>query len=189
MNWRRSMIGLGISVPVIALLAYGMTKDPNEIPSPLPGRDAPVFDLPVISGDTGRINLADLRGNVVVVNFWASWCLQCRYEHSDLSAAAALYSDRNVRFYGVLWRDTPNNGLDWIEMMGGQSYPSLHDDHNSTGIDYGVYGAPETFIIDQDGVVAHKFIGPVTLMQLREKIDPLLGPESESVVSDVERGQ
>lgn len=188
MNWRRSMIGLAISLPVIALLAYGMTQDPNEIPSPLPGRDAPVFDLPVISGDTGRVDLADLRGNVVVVNFWASWCLQCRYEHEDLSAAAVLYRDRNVRFYGVLWRDTPKNGLDWIEMMGGQSYPSLHDDRNSTGIDYGVYGAPETFIIDQNGVVAHKKIGPVTLMELRELIDPLLNAESPSVVSEIERG-
>jgi cytochrome c biogenesis protein CcmG/thiol:disulfide interchange protein DsbE len=74
-------------------------------------------------------------------------------------------------------------------MMGGQSYPSLHDDRKGTGIDYGVYGAPETFIIDQNGVVAHKFIGAVTLMELREQIDPLLANvESESVVSEIERG-
>lgn len=174
MNWKRSMVGLAISVPVVALLAFGMTQDPNEIPSPLPGRPAPVFDLPVIVGGTGQINLSELRGEVVVINFWASWCLQCRYEHGDLSAAASIYKDRGVRFYGVLWRDTPDNGRDWIEMMGGQSYPSLYDEHNGTGIDYGVYGAPETFVIDQNGVVAHKKIGPITLAELREMIDPLI---------------
>lgn len=177
MNWRRSMIGLLISVPVIALLAYGMTQDPSEIPSPLPGRPAPVFELPKIDGSGEVVSLADLRGNVVVLNFWASWCLECRYEHSDLSAAARLYEGKPVQFYGILWRDQPDNGNRWIEMMGGQAYPAIHDVRNDTGIDYGVYGVPETFIIDQNGTVVHKKIGVVTVAELRQYIDPLLGAE------------
>jgi cytochrome c biogenesis protein CcmG/thiol:disulfide interchange protein DsbE len=186
MNWRRSMIGFGISVPVIALLAYGMTRDPSQIDSPLPGRPAPSFDLSFM--DTpGSVGLDELKGQVVVLNFWASWCLECRYEHADLSTASALYEDQGVRFYGVLYNDTPENGRRWIEMMGGQSYPALIDPGSRTAIDYGLYGVPETFIIDQDGQVVHKQIGVISLAKLSEVIDPLLAVEAAPVTAPIER--
>lgn len=173
MNWKRSAVGIGISIPILALLAYGMTKDPNAIPSPLPGRPAPEFALPVMD-EPDTVRLADLRGNVVVLNFWASWCLECRHEHSDLSMAARMFEPHGVRFFGVLYNDTPTNGRAWIREMGGQYYPSLVDEGSRTAVSYGLYGVPETFIIDQNGTVVHKQIGPITMSRLAALIQPLV---------------
>jgi cytochrome c biogenesis protein CcmG, thiol:disulfide interchange protein DsbE len=173
MNWHRSAMGIGVSLPILALLAYGMTRDPNAIPSPLPGRPAPEFALPVLDApDTVR--LADHRGQFVVLNFWASWCLECRHEHSDLSRAAERYAGHGVSFYGILYNDTPANGRAWIREMGGQSYPALLDAGSRTAISYGLYGVPETFIIDENGTVVHKQIGPITLARLASILDPLV---------------
>jgi cytochrome c biogenesis protein CcmG, thiol:disulfide interchange protein DsbE len=178
MNWRRSAWGIGLSVPFLALLAFGMTKDPNSIPSPLPGRPAPEFALAVMD-QPDTVRLSDLRGNVVVLNFWASWCLECRHEHSDLSIAAEMFEAQGVRFYGVLYNDTPANGRAWIREMGGQSYPALLDEGSRTAVSYGLYGVPETFIIDRDGTVVHKQIGPITLARLAALIRPLLSDDEE----------
>jgi cytochrome c biogenesis protein CcmG, thiol:disulfide interchange protein DsbE len=177
MNWRKSLIGIGISVPILGLLAYGLTVDPNTVPSTMPGRPAPAFALPVLDspGDTAR--LADHRGDVVVVNFWASWCLECRYEHSDLSIAAERYASQGVRFYGVLYADSESNGRDWIRQMGGQSYPALIDRGSRTAISFGLRGVPETFIIDQEGTVVHMQLGVITLTQLASIIEPLLAAQ------------
>jgi cytochrome c biogenesis protein CcmG, thiol:disulfide interchange protein DsbE len=173
MNWKRSAMGVAISAPILALLAFGMTKDPNSIPSPLPGRAAPEFALPVMD-QADTVRLADLRGSVVVLNFWASWCLECRHEHSDLSYAARMFEPHGVKFFGVLYNDTPANGRAWIREMGGQDYPSLVDEGSRTAVSYGLYGVPETFIIDQSGVVVHKQIGPITLSRLAGLIQPLI---------------
>jgi cytochrome c biogenesis protein CcmG, thiol:disulfide interchange protein DsbE len=173
MNWKRSAWGIGLSVPFLALLAFGMTLDPNEIPSPLPGRPAPEFALPVMD-QADSVRLSDLRGSVVVLNFWASWCLECRYEHSDLSLAAQMFEERGVRFFGVLYNDTQANGRAWIREMGGQYYPSLVDEGSRTAVSYGLYGVPETFIIDRDGIVVHKQIGPITLARLARLLEPLV---------------
>jgi cytochrome c biogenesis protein CcmG/thiol:disulfide interchange protein DsbE len=186
MNWRRAAIATAAAVPLVALFAYGMTRDPREIPSPLPGRAAPDFALEVIrAGDepaTGGLQPGDtlrsseLRGQVVVLNFWASWCLACRDEHEVLSAAARTYADRGVRFVGVLYNDRPAAGLEWIAQMGGQSYPAVLDPRSRTAIDFGLYGVPETFIIGPDGVVAYKHIGPVTSRVLADHIERILPP-------------
>jgi cytochrome c biogenesis protein CcmG, thiol:disulfide interchange protein DsbE len=173
MNWRRSAWGIGLTLPFLALMAYGMTNDPSAIPSPLPGREAPDFALPVMD-QADTVRLADLRGDVVVLNFWASWCLECRHEHGDLSIAAEMFGPRGVKFYGILYNDTPANGRAWIREMGGQSYPALVDTGSRTAVSYGLYGVPETFIIDRNGIVVHKQIGPITLTRLSELITPLL---------------
>ena len=184
MNWKRALLATAaVGAPVIALLAYGMTRDPREIPSPLPGREAPTFSRAVFApgedatlerpvGDTVR--LAAHRGQIVVVNFWASWCLACRDEHEDLSMTARQYAANGVRFYGLLYNDQEANGLKWISQMGGQSYPSLSDPGARVAIDYGLYGVPETFVVDQDGRVARKYLGPVTRAQLGQLLDSLL---------------
>jgi len=182
MNWKRALVGVLIALPLIALLGFGLTRDPRVIPSPLPGRAAPEFTLEVIrpgdklgdvrTGDT--VSLAELRGKVVVVNFWASWCLACRSEHTPLSQTAERYADKDVRFIGVLYSDVPERGREWITQMGGQSYPSVRDPKSMTAISYGLYGVPETFIIGRDGRVAYKHIGPVTESVLTAKIDSLL---------------
>lgn len=174
MNWRRSAAGIAVSMPILALLAYGMTLDPNEIPSPLPGRPAPEFVLPVMDAPGDSVRLSDHLGDVVVINFWASWCLECRHEHADLSLAATRYGPRGVHFYGILYNDTPANGRAWIREMGGQSYPALMDEGSRTAIGYGLYGVPETFIIDAEGTVVHKQIGPITMSKLASILEPLL---------------
>ena len=180
MSWKRAILAGAIMLPLIALLAFGMTRNPNLIPSPLPGREAPPFQLvtmPLDAGDEATaetIDLTALRGNVVVLNFWASWCLACRDEHRPLSDVARAYADQPVRFFGVVYNDSPDNARAWIEEMGGQAYPALLDPDARTAIDYGLYGVPETFIIGGDGRVRHKIIGPATEQELRTQIDALL---------------
>lgn len=173
MNWSRSIVGAGSALVMIALLGYGMTKDPGEIPSPLPGQAAPEFNLSVVDKPE-QVNLTAMRGEVVVLNFWASWCLNCRGEHSALSRVAKMYEGKGVRFYGVIYNDTPENAKRWIEEMGGQSYPALIDNNSRTAINYGLYGVPETFFISKDGKVAHKQIGPSSEEKLIEWIEKLL---------------
>ena len=176
------MIAAATAAPVIGLLAWGMTRDPNNIPSPLPGREAPSFQLAVFAPGQGElmrpigdtVRLAELRGGVVVLNFWASWCLACRDEHAALSEVAREYSGQPVQFLGVLYNDVPDKGSAWIAQMGGQSYPSVEDPGARTAIDYGLYGVPETFFLDVNGRVAYKHTGPVTPIVLRRKIDSLL---------------
>ena len=182
MNWKRSAIALVLAVPVIALFAFGFTRNPSEIPSPLPGRTAPPFTLAVLTPGAGSqarvpgdtIRLGDLAGKVVVMNFWASWCLPCRTEHAALSEAATYYSDRPTQFIGVLYNDQPQAGIGWINEMGGMTYPAVTDDQSRTAIDYGLYGVPETFVIDAAGRVAYKHLGPITGDVLRRVIDSVL---------------
>ena len=111
---------------------------------------------------------------MVVVNFWASWCLACRDEHVALSETAREYADRPTQFVGVLYNDRPAAGIRWIAQMGGQSYPSVTDNDSRTAIDYGLYGVPETFIIDPQGRIAYKHLGPISDRVLRQWIDSLL---------------
>lgn len=187
MNWRRAATAAGVALPIVALLAYGMTRDPREIPSPLPGKPAPGFTLTSFSaGEEPRwaatpgtaVALERLRDTVVVVNFFASWCMPCRVEHPVLAAVANAYVGRPVRFFGVLYNDSEDNGRQWIRMMGGQPYPALADPGARTAIDYGVSGVPETFIVSREGRVARKFTGPVTPDSLVPALDALLGAES-----------
>ncbi len=182
MNLRRAAAASAIALPIIAILGFGLTRDPGEIRSPLPGRMAPDFELPVFAigegplalGTQDTIRLSELRGNVVVLNFWASWCLECRFEHAALSNVAEEYEGRDVRFLGVLYNDSPDLGTRWIRDMGGQRYPSVNDPRKRAAIDYGLYGAPETFFVSKEGIIAYKHVGRVTEGVLRQKIDSLL---------------
>lgn len=198
MNWKRSIVAVAVIVPVLVLFWYGLSLNPNVIPSPLPGQPAPSFSLKLMDPPEGvggegesftatelgaepmardEVSLEELRGKVVVLNFWASWCLACRDEHHPLSEIATLYRDRGVVFFGVLYNDTPDKARRWIREMGGQSYPSLIDPGSRTAIDFGLYGVPETFFIDQEGKVAYKHIGPVTRSLLIEKLEEILAAE------------
>lgn len=183
MNWTRAAVAAGVALPIVGLLAFGMTRDPKDIPSPLPGKAAPTFelatfapgDVPALVKPEGTpVRIDGMRDTVVVVNFFASWCMPCRVEHPVLSEVSRRYADRPVRFFGVLYNDNEAAGKRWIEMMGGQPYPALSDPGARTAIDFGVYGVPETFFIGRDGRVAHKHTGPLTESALVQKLDSLL---------------
>lgn len=188
MNVKRMILGLLITLPVIALLAMGLGRDPRFIPSPLPGREAPNFELPVMETDEPHsvqepgpgevVDLATLRGDVVVVNFWASWCLTCRTEHVPLSRLADQYADEDVHFFRILYNDRPENAARLIQHMGGQSFPTLLDSRSGTAIQYGLTGVPETFFIARDGRVAHKQIGPTNHDLIVDWVDRLLAEDS-----------
>lgn len=196
MNWRRASLGALFAVPVLALLLYGLGQDPGAVVSPLPGREAPDFRLPILPGTPTEtvgageaagadglpaagdsVSLTDLRGDVVVVNFFASWCVACREEHAVLDRAARRYRDRGVRVYGVVYQDSPENAIRWIRRMGGQSYPALVDDRSRTAIDYGVWKIPETFFIGPDGIITHKHLGPLTDAAIERELESVLGAD------------
>ena len=185
MSWRRAAVAMMVAVPIILLFTYGLGRgDPRRIPSPLVGQPAPDFALPVLDlegagaagtesvGDTVR--LSDLRGNVVVVNFFASWCGPCRIEHPALTRVAERYEDRGVRFLGVVYNDTPEAVRTYVRQLGGQNYPALLDPGQRVAIDYGLVGVPETFFIGPDGRVASKVFSVVDEARLVEEIEALL---------------
>ena len=157
MRWRRWAIPAS-GVPVVAFLAWGLTRDPHTIPSPLPGKPAPDFALETLAGDSLRLD--DLKGQVVLVNFWASWCLACRAEHPVLVEAAKRYRDQGLRIVGVVYQDTRDNARAWIAERGGD-WPNVLDVGSRTAIQYGLFGVPETFFIGRDGRILYKQIGPV----------------------------
>jgi len=172
MNWKRSLIGVGIAVPVIALLAYGLTTDPKGL-VPRVGAQASPFELVTLDG-SDTVRLAEYAGDIVVVNFFGSWCSGCYVEHPELTAAARYYEGRGVHFLGVLFKDTPAGGTRFLEEVGGQPYPAIWDSNLRASIAYGLRGAPETFVIDRDGRIAFHRQGIVSFGQLRSAIDPLL---------------
>jgi cytochrome c biogenesis protein CcmG/thiol:disulfide interchange protein DsbE len=170
MSWKRLLIP-ATSIPIVALLAYGLTRDPNVVESPLPGREAFAFRAPTLAGDT--LSLADLKGKVVVLNFWASWCVACIDEHRYFVEAEQRYAGQAFQLLGVVYQDTPENARRWMKMRGG-NWPSLLDPDSRIAIDYGVYGVPETYFIGRDGRIAHKQVGPVTRSLLGEWVERLL---------------
>ena len=172
---RSTLVAGLVLVPVIAfalLLATGLGRDPRELPSELVGQAAPGFRLPRLGGG-GGIGLASLRGQVVVVNFWASWCLACREEHPALLAAWDRYRERGVVLIGIDFEDTEDAALAYAAEMGGD-WPLVTDPGSRTAIAYGVFGVPETFVVAPDGTISAKRIGAVTYGWLTEEIDAAL---------------
>ena len=157
MNWRRWAIPVS-GVPVVVFLAWGLTRDPHDIPSPLPGKAAPDFALQTLTGDSLRLD--SLKGKVVLVNFWASWCLACRAEHPVLVEAAKRYGDQGLQVVGVVYEDSRDNASAWMAERGGD-WPNVLDAGSRTAIKYGLFGVPETFFIGRDGRILYKQIGPL----------------------------
>lgn len=171
-GWKRWLIPAS-AVPVLGLLAFGLTRDAREIPSPLPGEPAPSFRLPTLSDPADSLALEELTGRVTIVNFWASWCIPCRYEHPVLVRASERWPDEMVQIVGILYQDSRENARRFMDRLGGD-WPTLVDERSRTAIDFGVYGVPETYVVGPDGRVAYKHTGPVTWDVLREKVVGLL---------------
>ena len=159
MPWRRLIVTLAIIVPLIGILAYGFYRDPRYIPTPMIGRAAPPFTLALLDGK--KLSLAELRGKVVFLNFWASWCPPCRAEARELEQTWQGLKGENVVFVGAQIQDTEENGRAFIKEFG-ITYPSGSDPSGRISIDYGVWGIPETFLIDADGRITYKHVGGIS---------------------------
>ncbi len=173
MKWRGAVvlaIGLTVVGLLVAVLASGFGKDPRRIASPLVGRVAPDFALATLDGEV--IRLSSLRGAPVVLNFWATWCKPCEAEHADLQRAAASLEGR-ARFFGVVYQDQPETIRAWLSARGGTIYPTLVDVQSAAALAYGVYGVPETYVIDAGGTIRRKFEGPVDAMTLSAEVATL----------------
>ena len=165
------ILPLGMFVVLVAFLGVGLNLNPREVPSPLINRPAPAFALPRLDDPAQLIRRDDMIGKVWMLNVWASWCVACREEHPLL---VAFSRRRLVPIYGLNYKDGRDDALGWLARFGNPYDASLSDTNGRVGIDFGVYGVPETFVIDKQGVVRFKQIGPVTPDVLRDRIEPLL---------------
>lgn len=163
--------------PLAFVLGFGFSRDPNVVPSALIDRPAPSFTLVALDGST--LNSESLRGRPVVINFWASWCLECKTEHPVLIDGHRRYGDR-VAFVGVLYQDRPDDARAYLTLMGDSGYPNLIDNDGRLALDFGVNGVPETFFIDAGGLVRYKQWGALTDKVLVTQLRPLLGAAAPS---------
>ena len=162
---------LGIFAVIAAFLAIGLFLDPREVPSPLINKPAPAFSLPQLHQPAQTFSHADMKGKVWLLNVWASWCVACREEHPVL---VELARSGAVPIVGLNYKDERRDGLRWLAQFGDPYRLSAYDYDGRIGIDYGVYGVPETFLIDKNGIIRYKRIGVVTPEILRDKILPLV---------------
>ena len=164
---------VGGTVVLAVVLASRFGSDPGLVDSPLIGKPAPEFELVGLDGLEGA-SLSDLRGDIVVVNFFASWCLECRDEHNDLVAASESFSDEDVTFVQVAYQEEAADSLRYLGQAGAsESTLYLADPGSRTAIAYGVFGIPETFFIDPDGTVVGKIIGEADALILGATIDSI----------------
>jgi cytochrome c biogenesis protein CcmG, thiol:disulfide interchange protein DsbE len=167
----RWSLPLAVFAVIVAFLFVGLYRDPREVPSPLIGKPAPAFSLTELHKPDQRLTTADLRGQVWLLNVWASWCVSCREEHPLL---VALAKANVVPVIGLAYKDNPADGIKWLAANGDPYRTSIVDRDGRVGIDFGVYGVPETFVIDKAGIIRYKQIGPLTSDALDGTILPLV---------------
>jgi cytochrome c biogenesis protein CcmG, thiol:disulfide interchange protein DsbE len=168
---KRFLLPLALFAVIVGFLAVGLTLNPREVPSPLIGKAAPEFSLPQLHDPEKVFSPKDLAGKVWLLNFWASWCNGCKDEHPVLMQVA---KSGDVPVYGVDYKDQREEALSWLRRWG-NPYPLVAvDDSGRVGINYGVYGVPETYVIDKAGTIRYKQIGPVDQDTYENKILPLV---------------
>lgn len=154
---------------LVALLWYGLGLNPRLVPSPLIGKAAPTFELPLLNAP-GKLTQDDLKGDITLLNVFASWCFACRQEHE----AITQLSRNGIRVIGFNYKDKPEDATAWLRQFGNPYQVVAQDLDGRAGIDWGVYGAPETFVIDHNGIVRDKRIGPVDAEYIKDELMPLL---------------
>jgi cytochrome c biogenesis protein CcmG/thiol:disulfide interchange protein DsbE len=167
----RYLVPLGIFLVLVVFLGVGLGLNPREVPSPLIDKPAPAFELAQLHQSDRRFATRDMLGKVWLLNVWASWCVSCREEHPVL---VELSKTNVVPIYGLNYKDQRDDALAWLNQFGNPYGLSVVDGDGRVGINFGVYGVPETFVIDKAGVIRYKQIGPVTPQALEQKILPLV---------------
>jgi cytochrome c biogenesis protein CcmG/thiol:disulfide interchange protein DsbE len=165
------LVPLGLFILLGVFLAIGLNRDPRYVPSPLIGKPAPEFSLPSLQDASYPVSSKELRGQPWVLNVWGTWCGGCRQEHTTLLAIAR---QKAVPIIGLNWKDDNAAAQDWLRKLGNPYAVVAEDREGRVAIDWGVYGAPETFIIDSQGIVRHKHVGPLTVTVVNEEILPLV---------------
>jgi cytochrome c biogenesis protein CcmG/thiol:disulfide interchange protein DsbE len=168
---KKALIPLGIFAVLLVFLAIGLTRDPHEIPSPLIGKPAPTFTAPVLGQPGQTFAAKDMLGKVWLLNTWASWCVACRVEHPLL---VEFVKTNPLPIIGLDYKDKEADGMKWLARYGNPYAVTIVDQDGRIGIDFGVYGVPESFLIDKAGIIRYKQIGPFTVEALRDKLIPLI---------------
>jgi cytochrome c biogenesis protein CcmG/thiol:disulfide interchange protein DsbE len=167
----RVLLPLALFGIMVAFLAIGLALNPRLVPSPLIEKPAPDFQLPELHDPTRTVGLSDLKGQVSLLNVWASWCVACRQEHPlfmELSASS------DIPVYGLNYKDERSDAIQWLSKLGDPYEAIAADRDGRVGIDWGVYGVPETFVIDKRGIIRYKHIGPIDTESLRDTVIPLV---------------
>jgi cytochrome c biogenesis protein CcmG/thiol:disulfide interchange protein DsbE len=165
------LLPLGLFLVVLVFLGTGLKLNPGEVPSPFIGKPAPAFALQRLDNPEQQMTRDELLGQPWVLNVWASWCAPCRTEHPLVIDIARR---SGVAVYGLNYKDQPAAARAWLASLGDPYRATLIDADGRVGIDYGVYGVPETFLVDRRGVVRYKHVGPLTPEVVRDKVEPLL---------------
>ena len=156
---------------LVVFLGIGLTKDPRKLPSPFIGKAAPIFNLPQLHDLNKTFSPESMLGKVWVLNVWASWCVSCRAEHHVLNS---MMKNNEVNLIGLNYKDEVTDARRWLSRYGNPYKISISDIEGTAGIEWGVYGVPETFVMDKKGIVRLKHTGPVTNQDIAEEIIPLI---------------
>ena len=171
------LIPLLLFVILVGFLAIGLNRDPHEVPSPLIGKPAPAFEVPQLEQSNKNFSPESLKGQVWILNVWASWCVACREEHPIL---LELSKAQIAPLIDLDYKDQRDNALAMLARQGNPYTLSAFDGNGRVGINYGVYGVPETYVIDKAGIIRFKQIGPITTEILNQKIYPLINELKKS---------
>ncbi len=167
----RFLVPLGVFVVLIAFLLVGLTLNPREVPSPLIGKPVPAFRLAQLHNPAKTFSPEDMRGQVWLLNVWASWCATCLHEHPMLTEMAR---SNMVPIVGLNYKDRSEDGIAWLKKHGDPYILSVYDRDGNVGIDFGVYATPESFVIDKAGIIRYKITGALTPTNVRDEIIPLI---------------
>ena len=174
----RYLAPLIMIVIMFPIFIIGLSRDPSEVPSPLLNKQAPKFELPSLKDPARMVGSADYAGQMTLINVWATWCVGCRQEHDYL---LKLASEMDIPIYGLNWRDHRGDALAWLRDLGDPYVASAFDEDGRIGIDWGVYGAPETFLISSNGIVLYKHISPLSEAVWVRKFLPIIRAMKEDI--------
>lgn len=165
------LLPAGILVLLILLFWRGLYLNPSQVPSPLIGKPLPQFSLPGVGGTSASLTSADFEGHVSILNVWATWCIPCRDEQPEL---VKLAQQKVVTIYGLNYKDDADSAVQWLQSRGNPYAKDGYDPKGKVALNFGVYGVPETFVVDSHGIIRHKYIGPLTTSLISTQLIPLV---------------